>query len=174
MQDGSTAAVALLKDQVLYTANVGDSEILLAHAEGGKLQPVTLTEKHLPTNPSEKQRVEALGGYVFSGRLFGRLAVSRALGDQELKQPKVEANYVSAEPYMAKRTLQAGDEFMIIACDGLWFKFSYEEGVNYVQKLRKANTPPAEICQKMVAEALERGSLDNITMILCVFRWEKK
>lgn len=153
---------------------MGDSEILLAHAQDGKLIPVTLTEKHLPTNPSEKQRVEALGGYIFSGRLFGRLAVSRALGDHDLKQPRVEANYVSAEPFITRRVLQPGDEFAIIACDGLWFKFSYEEGVNYVQKLRKKNTPPAEICQKMVAEALERGSLDNITMILVCFVWEKK
>lgn len=166
--------MAILKDTTLYTANVGDSEILLAHAKDGKLEPVSLTEKHLPTNPSEKQRVEALGGYVFSGRLFGRLAVSRALGDQDLKQPRVEANYVSAEPYLNKRVLAAGDEFMIVACDGLWFKFSYEDGIQYVQKLRKAGLPPAEICQKMVAEALERGSLDNITMLLCVFKWEKK
>ena len=78
------------------------------------------------------------------GRVNGDLAVSRAIGDIDLKKPRVDnktwypppdhaafAAYksptfefkddlVSAEPEWISMDLTDKDEFVIIACDGLW------------------------------------------------------
>lgn len=49
-------------------------------SESGNPQAVTLTVRHRPTNEDEKNRIEKIGGAVFSGRVFGALAVSRYFG----------------------------------------------------------------------------------------------
>jgi protein phosphatase PTC1 len=125
---------------------------------GDGFEAVLLSEKHLPTTVSEKARIEAMGGLVFKGRVFGTLAVSRALGyasyicllsscrsavlfvcnahfrsDAGLKNP----DYVSAEPHILSLELQSDDRFMVLACDGLWDKFSYTDAVEYVAKLHQ-------------------------------------
>ena len=44
-----------------------------------------LCRRHKPTDELERRRIEAAGGVVKSGRVFGMLAVSRAFGDLDLK-----------------------------------------------------------------------------------------
>ena len=39
-----------------------------------------MSEKHKPSDTSERQRIEAAGGGVFFNRVCGTLAVSRAFG----------------------------------------------------------------------------------------------
>ena len=45
----------------------------------GKPQASTITVRHRPTCEDEKNRIEKAGGAVFSGRVFGALAVSRSV-----------------------------------------------------------------------------------------------
>jgi serine/threonine protein phosphatase PrpC len=130
----------VIHDGKLFVANAGDSEALLCkryvfdacynscsrsprplsnptlyRTTDGKIESVVLTEKHLATN-------EMLDGAVFSGRVFGALAVSRSLGDRDYKIPTSEANFVSSEPFTSQVTLTAEDQFLLLACDGLWEK----------------------------------------------------
>ena len=60
------------------------------------------------------------GGFVHScngvWRLQGTLAVSRAIGDQHLKQ------WVTAEPDTQILTIKPDFQFLILASDGLWNK----------------------------------------------------
>jgi serine/threonine protein phosphatase PrpC len=47
---------------------------------------VALSYKHVTKDESEKARIEKLGGLIFNGgRLYGNLAITRALGDMEYK-----------------------------------------------------------------------------------------
>jgi protein phosphatase 2C family protein 2/3 len=50
------------------------------------------------------------------------IAISRALGDWEYKNPnlKPEDNMVSGYPEVIVETLRPDHDFMIIACDGIW------------------------------------------------------
>ena len=92
LRDGTTAVVALVQDDTLTVAHVGDSRGVLCRANGVSY---ALTEDHKPELEAEKKRIEALGGFVsYLGcwRAMGILAMSRALGDLFLKP------YVSAEP----------------------------------------------------------------------------
>ena len=65
---------------------------------------------------------------VVFGRVLGSLAVSRALGDMDFKYPynKAEGHFVSGDPYIQKFELSPKNPFLVIACDGLWDKVTYE------------------------------------------------
>lgn len=92
---GTTAIIVLLTPQYIICANVGDSRAILqrgpyaaaAAADGCKSNNTIccLSTDHKPNNDSEKIRIENAGGVVLGGKIEGRLAVSRALGDFSFK-----------------------------------------------------------------------------------------
>ncbi|KAJ0401662.1 hypothetical protein P43SY_001294 [Pythium insidiosum] len=136
---GSTAVGVLLYDDSVFSMNVGDSRAVLSR--GG--QVVELTRDHKPNDPSERQRIEALGGTVRwygyvdaqgvpiepygAYRVNGNLAVARAIGDSDLR-PFVCGD---VEIKRFERDFDK-DEFIVIASDGLWDVFTSEEAVTFV------------------------------------------
>jgi protein phosphatase PTC2/3 len=87
-ESGCTATIVLITRDRIYCANAGDSRTIMSE----KGATVPLSFDHKPDNEGEKSRIEAAGGTVENGRVDGNLAVSRALGDFELKNnEKVEA-----------------------------------------------------------------------------------
>lgn len=85
-QAGCTSCVVLLTHDTLYCANAGDSRAVLG-LKNGKL--VELSFDHKPDNDGELKRVKAAGGFVEDGRVQGIIAVSRAIGDWEYKNPSL-------------------------------------------------------------------------------------
>jgi len=193
LKDGTTAVVALVLGNLLFVANLGDSEAVLAslipnsnssnskpkpsysissilqtssEEEGSLLKSIVLTKKHKPTDEEERKRIEELGGKVILGRVEGILAVSRALGDPEFKFPN---KLVSTEPYVLKYELTENDKFMILACDGVWDYVSYDEAVGIVARGRKEKKSPQEVSQTLVQTALHKGSKDNLSVIVVYF-----
>jgi len=80
-ESGCTATVVLITPDKIYCANAGDSRTVMS--EGGKAVPLSFD--HKPDDEPETKRIVSAGGYVENGRVDGNLAVSRALGDFELK-----------------------------------------------------------------------------------------
>ncbi|KAG8908714.1 Protein phosphatase 2C 1, partial [Tulasnella sp. 408] len=109
---GMTAAIRAEGDlrRVLYTANVGDARAVLSRS--GKA--VRLTYDHKGSDKKEVRRIQEAGGFVLNNRVNGVLAVTRSLGDSAMKE------YVVGSPYTSTMELNDADEFLIIACDGLW------------------------------------------------------
>jgi len=171
--DGCTAVSVLVINRKLYIANVGDAEAVLARRQDGGLVAELLTLKHKPTDKSERDRIEAAGGHVVFGRVLGTLAVSRALGDSEFKTPrnKVEHDFVSCEPFTKTVDIDPDVPFLIIACDGLWDKVTYQEAVDYITPLHKSGKNPTDAAKQLVNRALEKGSLDNVSVIIVYFTW---
>ena len=169
-KSGSTAVVGFLHGKTLYIADLGDSECVLGMQEvkGKPMESVLLSKKHKPTEPDEKERITKEGGIICFGRIFGTLAVSRGFGDFEFKTK--DGMYVSNEPFVQTRNLTRKDKFIIFACDGLWDKVTYDDAVKHVGRLlgKKA---PTEIAESLYNLSYERGSLDNITIVLIVLRW---
>jgi len=83
-QAGCTSCVVLITNDTIFCANAGDSRAVLA-TKGGKC--IELSYDHKPENPGEMARVKAAGGFVEDGRVQGVIAVSRAIGDWEYKNP---------------------------------------------------------------------------------------
>jgi len=119
MSTGCTSCVALLTADTIYCANSGDSRCVLARGT----KAVELSEDHKPDNEGEKKRIEFAGGFVEDGRVNGSLSLSRALGDMEYKQNKklpVEKQSITCVPDLHAEKIHPNDEFLIIACDGIW------------------------------------------------------
>jgi protein phosphatase 2C family protein 2/3 len=172
--NGSTAAVALFHNLSLYIANIGDSEaLLIKKTADGQWEPEALTTLHKPSDPSEKERIEKLGGHVFFGRLFGALAVSRSFGDSKFKIPKTAQNFVSWEPAIKKVDIVPEQhKFLVLACDGLWDVMNHQQVSDFVIKARyEQNKNPAEISKMLVREALNKRTEDNVTAIVVCLDW---
>ena len=95
------------------------------------------------------------------------LAMSRALGDFPLK----ENNIVVAEPDVVTFHLGVDLEpgFMILATDGLWDVFDTAEACSFI---KSRLDEPHHGARSLAMAAYQRGSLDNITVLVVDF--EKK
>jgi len=58
------------------------------------------------------------------------------------------------------------DEFIIVACDGLWDRLTYQEAALFVEKQRSQGKSPTECAKALVKESLDCGTLDNVTAIV--------
>ncbi|KAF8718779.1 hypothetical protein HU200_025081 [Digitaria exilis] len=124
---GSTAVVAVVGPRHLVVANCGDSRAVLC--SGGAAIP--LSADHKPDRPDELERIHAAGGRVIfwdGARVFGMLAMSRAIGDSYLKP------FVISDPEVRVVERNDGeDEFLILASDGLWDVVSNEVACKVVR-----------------------------------------
>ncbi|EIN09483.1 protein serine/threonine phosphatase 2C [Punctularia strigosozonata HHB-11173 SS5] len=143
------------RQRVLHCANVGDSRVVLCH--GGKA--IRLTLDHKPDDPEEKKRILRRNGTVEYGRIDGgSLNMSRCLGDWPLKRP----GWVIGVPSVAQRVLGDEDEFLIIACDGLFDFVNDQEAVDAV----RSKADPRDASSKLIELAFERRTNDNVTVMV--------
>jgi len=161
---GTTGQVSLIVDNTIYLANVGDSRAVLGKRETDadghqKLHGIRLSHDHKPYDPEEEDRIRGLNGYVMGevGRVNGQLAVSRSIGDFYM-QP-----FVTCEPFVNQVEITDQDEFLILACDGVWDVLSDQEAVEIVAR---ANGDPARASTRLRDAAYLLGSDDNISVIV--------
>lgn len=165
---GTTAICAFITPTEIICANCGDSRAVFSNK--GELRMCTVD--HKPYNEVERERIEKAGGSVMMQRVNGSLAVSRALGDYEYKctddMPSV-AQQVSPEPetYIVKR--DESDEFLIIACDGIWDVMTNQESIDFVSNQLQIYENKSEICDNLIEECFNRGSRDNMSVVLVTF-----
>jgi len=171
--DGCTAVVVLVMGTKLYIGNLGDAEAVLARRKENTLTAELLTFKHKPSDPDERKRIESAGGHVVFGRVLGSLAVSRALGDTEFKVPrnKASADFVSKDPFLKCVTIDPDVPFLIVACDGLWDKVTYQQAVDFVSSRYVNGVSPEDTARQLVEKALKDGTLDNVSVIIVYFSW---
>lgn len=157
---GSTAVTAILiNGRKLWVANVGDSRAVLSH----RGQAIQLTIDHEPN--TERDSIEDRGGFVSNmpgdvARVNGQLAVSRAFGDKNLK------THLRSDPDVTNADIDAGNELLILASDGLWKVMSNQEAVDIAKKIKD----PQKAAKQLVAEALNRESKDDISCIIVRFQ----
>jgi len=140
-QSGSTSVMTLLSKQHVICANTGDSRAVLCR--GG--EAVALSHDHKPYNPIEKERIEAAGSHVKFNRVNGDLAVSRALGDFVYKRCETVRDAeqaVTAFPDVIIEGRTAQDEFIVLACDGIWDVMSSQEVCDKVREMLINGRPP--------------------------------
>lgn len=153
-QDGKVKKIdSSQHKRMLYTANVGDSRIILCRNS----KAVRLTYDHKATDKYEVERIENSGGLIMKQRVNGMLAVTRSLGDKFFK------DLVIGNPYTTSVELDLSiDSFLIIACDGLWDVISDQQACELI----KNETDPNVAAQKLVDYALNKFTTDNITVMV--------
>ncbi|KAL9031122.1 MAG: hypothetical protein Q9196_000828 [Gyalolechia fulgens] len=168
---GCTASVGLISKTTIYVANAGDSRSVL----GVKGRAKPLSFDHKPQNEGEKARICAAGGFVDFGRVNGNLALSRAIGDFEFKKCadlSPEQQIVTAFPDVVAHNISDDDEFLVIACDGIWDCQSSQAVVEFVRRGIAAKQSLSKICENMMDNCLSPSSetggvgCDNMTMVV--------
>ncbi|KIW27248.1 uncharacterized protein PV07_07004 [Cladophialophora immunda] len=168
---GCTASVGIISKDKIWVANAGDSRTVL----GVKGRAKPLSFDHKPQNEGEKARISAAGGFVDFGRVNGNLALSRAIGDFEFKKSadlSPEQQIVTAFPDVITHEVSSDDEFLVIACDGIWDCQSSQAVVEFVRRGVAAKQELHLICENMMDNCLASNSetggvgCDNMTMIV--------
>jgi len=158
----------------IINANIGDSRIVLAKSKGNNtFEAITCTEDHKPTLETEKNRIEAAGGFVYQSRVDGMLAVSRAFGDRQLKTPSEypgEKRKVTSYPEFTSHNCGKND-FLFLSCDGIFEGniFERQDLVDWIGEKLKESEDIAVVCADVLDECLRRGSRDNMSAMIVQF-----
>lgn len=164
---GTTAIAVMVTPEKIIWSNCGDSRALLC--QSGKL--AFATQDHKPYNEDERRRIERAGGSVMMQRVNGSLAVSRALGDFTFKRTPdfhPTEQLVSPEPdiTVGNRDLEK-DEFLLLACDGIFDVMSNEAVVSFVGHRLKLTDDLAQICSDLIDTCLHK-----VCCTTCQFRYD--
>ncbi len=151
--DGSTALMALIKNDMLFVANVGDGRAILCTKDGF----IQVSMDHRASNPKEQTRITSLGGYVVAGRI-GLFNISRCFGNYEI------AKFVKPEPSLFKKELTKDDYFLILASDGLWDVVSNQQAYTCINDKDK-NTLHKK-SGALVHLAFTNKTRDNVTVMV--------
>mmetsp|Transcript_38536 Transcript_38536/g.46580 ORF Transcript_38536/g.46580 Transcript_38536/m.46580 type:complete len:351 (-) Transcript_38536:108-1160(-) len=175
---GCTAVVCLLSPTQIIVANAGDSRAVLCR--GGKAVPLSFD--HKPKDKIEEDRIKAAGGWVTScndqHRVNGNLNLSRAIGDLKYKSnPDLQAKdqIITAEPDIITQQRQSSDEFIILACDGVWDVMTNQACVDFVKQrldaggygnLSKITEELLDRCLSVDPKETNNLGCDNMTAII--------
>lgn len=146
---GTTVVATAITPHHIYFVNCGDSRAVLCRA--GRV--AFSTEDHKPFSPGERERIESAGGSVTLQRVNGSLAVSRALGDFSYKTAEwrpVTEQMVSPEPEVSVVERSPADEFLVLACDGVWDIVSNEELCAFIHNRLRVCTDLREVCSQVI------------------------
>ncbi len=192
---GTTATIALVRNDTLYVANVGDSRAVLS-INGQALQVST---DHNPHFSIEKKRIEASGLWRIKNlssapskipfiekandkdkrKTYTTSRIQRTNiphhNDYGLSVSRALGDHnfkgaVIANPDIHVRKLNGTEDFLIIASDGLWTIMSNQAAVDLIKQwLRDGQTlEQCAIC--LVEKAIRIWNHDNVTVTIICFK----
>jgi protein phosphatase 2C family protein 2/3 len=174
-EGGCTAACVLLTSGRVVCANAGDSRAVL-YRNNNTVIPLSLD--HKPASEVEVARIEQAGATIVpcanGSRVNGILAVSRAIGDFEFKnRPDLSwmAQAVTAKPDITEVAITSEDNFIVIACDGIWEVLSSEEVCKFVsESLAATKDDVGLVCEMLLDRCLAPVApgpgCDNMTVLI--------
>lgn len=168
----------------IQVINIGDCRAVLSR----KGLAIPLTKDHKPYWPDEKRRIDLVNmkhntdkriHFEAGDWRIGDLSVSRAFGDLD------NVPYVTHIPDIFYYQLIPDDEFIVMACDGVWDVLKNDEVINFVRDHLYNNhieyyTVPNKypivnsynqrnIARKLAEYAIARGSTDNVSALIIFF-----
>ena len=112
------------------------------------------------------------------GRVNGTINLSRAIGDIEFKQNKFlspDKQMLTANPDINTVELCDDDDFLVLACDGIWDCMSRQQLVDFIHEHINTESSLSAVCERVLDRCLAPSTLggegcDNMTMILVQFK----
>lgn len=170
---GSTLLAAFIANNIVYTANVGDSTafgvVFNAH---GKITEFTQINKvlHNPGVLSEKKRLAPAAVHQFSedfARLgpspYYSLALSRAIGDTYFEQFGL-IHTPDIDIWQPQST--ADKALLILACDGFTEADCLTQTDIQLLLEKHHQKPLDELAQILASTAIKQGSQDNVSVMI--------
>jgi serine/threonine protein phosphatase PrpC len=159
-ESGTTAVTFLIRDSDIFTANAGDSRIIVI----SKREAKQLSIDHRLNNTEEFNRVVAAGAlirYPYVIRGPQGIMTTRAIGD-----PYFNAVGVISTPSTNHHVVSEDDLMLIAASDGLWDTMSNAEVSSFAGKIQDPDT----LLEALAEEVLDnRLGTDNLTIIAVSF-----
>jgi len=154
---GTCALNLYVSGNELFYANAGDGKIIVIASN----EVHQLSTEHRVISEWERKRVLDCGGsikgpYVFTADYRG-LKVTRSLGDAHHKPLGV-----IAEPSVGIWNIGSDDGYIVMGTDGLFDTLDNDTVANIARSCR----PGEDIAEKLVSEALQAGSRDNISAVV--------
>lgn len=147
---GCAATSAIITPSQIICGNAGDSRTIMSINGFAK----ALSYDHKPSNEGEKARISCAGGYVDMGRVNGNLALSRGIGDFEFKKNidlPAEEQIVTCYPDVIQHNIDfEQDEFVVLACDGIWDCLTSQNCVECVRRGIYENKSLTTICEEIM------------------------
>ena len=171
--------------EYIQVINLGDCRAVLSR----RGLAIPLCKDHKPFWSDEKRRIDLVNKkhntnyrihFDAGDWRVHDLSVSKAFGDFNATP------HVTHSPESFIYSLQNDDEFIIMACDGLWDVLQNHEAVNFVRDHKNRNNieyydipgayPTQEvettkcIARKLASYAIARGSTDNVSIFIIFFK----
>jgi len=201
---GTTAIVAFFNKTDIVIANIGDSRAMVGDKEDGKIVGHALSMDQTPYRADERERIKKAGGVVMSmdmlegtipyhenwnlelgeaiddngdpprvwapGQAYPGCAYTRAIGDALAGQCGV-----NAEAELTHKTLNAEDQFFMLASDGVWEFLTNQTVADMVSTF----DDPLSACRAVVAESYRlwlqyEVRTDDITVILAFIEHDEE
>ena len=154
---GNTATIVYLANKMLYCANVGDSKCVVIT---GAHKVIQMSYEDSCDDPAERKRIESCGGYIMENRLNGVLAVTRAIGDFELK-----GKGLISVPHIKKHLIEPDDLYCVIGSDGIWDVVDDDTLIEIMNECKNEK----EFSKRLIDFAIENESTDNLSCIVIKF-----
>ncbi|KAM9924411.1 hypothetical protein OXX59_004547 [Metschnikowia pulcherrima] len=160
---GCCISVLYIKNGIVYSANLGDIEVILSKSNADYK---FLSTKHDPTSRKEFERIRASGGYVYGdGALDGDLHVSRGVGFY---------NYVPhthSGPSVSVYNPAGADAIIIIGSKVLWDYVTYDLAVDLA---RQEKDDPMIAAEKLRDHAICYGATERVSVTVLSLGDQKK
>ena len=166
---GSTANFALIIENELWVANVGDTRSIIS-TNGIAM---ALSEDAKPSLKTYARGAEKRGGRVrpasridvarVEKNIGSALAMGRAVGHDEVESginPRAKVVKISLDD------LPPGQNFLVIGCDGLWDVASSIQVAATTAREDALGKTPKQIASTLVHKAYDVGSTDNISTLV--------
>jgi serine/threonine protein phosphatase PrpC len=159
-ESGTTASTFLIKENDIFSANAGDSRMVVINRAGVR----QLSVDHRLSNREELDRVVAAGAlinYPYVMRDRQGIMTTRAIGDAFFSRVGVIST-----PSTAHYVISGDDLMLIVASDGLWDTMSNAEVSSFAGKI----PDPDKLLEALAEEVLDnRLGTDNLTIIAVSF-----
>lgn len=161
---GSTGVAAFVTPDNIIIANTGDSRVCLCKSD----KVVFGSIDHKPGDDRERARVERAGGVIADGRVNGDLASARSFGDFRYKDEALppQKQQITVMPDVTILSRSPEDQFLLLACDGIWDVMSNLEATRYVLSALRMGCSEAQACEMLLDECLRKSSGDNMSVLL--------
>lgn len=181
---GSTLCASVIGFGKITTANVGDSAAILVYWDDkGKVQFKRMGHSHcievIDANKEKKdlfytEEWKRIQNDIYEAddeslRLPNRINMSRSMGDNQ-KFLKDHPNFVNChQAEIAETDIPVSQHaFLVTACDGLTDEFTDQEIAAFVQDhvTKNPNATTQDIATALAKAAYDKGSVDNITVLV--------
>ncbi|CAI5956064.1 unnamed protein product [Closterium sp. NIES-64] len=189
MDSGTTALAVLLLGRSLYVANAGDCRAVLCR----RGQAVELSRDHRPNFPTHpfppptpagrcgshapgSSEADAAVRSASSATCTGPTAAMASLPSpgSDSDSDVIEGPLIADPEVHEAHLSNPEDEFLVLACDGLWDAFNNEGGgskevVAFARRRLRLHNDPQQCSKDLVEEAIRRHACDNVTVLTVCF-----